>query len=174
MRQQLESFVRGTLGCQCPDAVFASIETSPLQSANCAASGTRLLIGERLLLYVVADPPEQGIDDCVASLLAQGRTERDAHGYNRFRLVLGSEDPGRIQAAAQARFSAGAGGDARLHLHVVARQLLPPLDEAASTRSSRAGTCLCQGVPARKSRCVRSVSSLGATPARTIVPSACR
>ena len=42
----------------------------------------------------------------------------------------------------------------------------------AALRCSLAGTCLCQGVPARKSRSAVSVSSFGATPARTTEPSA--
>lgn len=33
-----------------------------------------------------------------------------------------------------------------------------------ATRSRRAGTCLCQGVPAKRSRSSAAVSSLGATP----------
>ena len=40
-----------------------------------------------------------------------------------------------------------------------------------ATRSMRAGTCLCQGVPAMGSRSALAVSSLGATPTTPSAPS---
>ena len=42
----LEHFVRGTLGCKCPDVVFQSI------TIDRADSHTRLVVGNRLLIYV--------------------------------------------------------------------------------------------------------------------------
>ena len=49
--------------------------------------------------------------------------------------------------------------------------LLEPRRGHAPTGSMRAGTCLCQGVPANSSRQLDEVSELGATPGTTVSPS---
>jgi hypothetical protein len=127
MREALEAFVRGTLGCKCPDEVFESIETGSLQVAGLPSPVKRLLIGGRLLIYVTDSMPPESLPEVVSTLLARGCAERDAGGYNRFRLVIGAEDPARVAHDIEAGFTSAAAGDERLHMHVVATSALPTL-----------------------------------------------
>jgi hypothetical protein len=128
MREAIEPFVRKTLGCKCPDEVFASIEVTPLQVAGFPSPVTRLLVGNRLLIYIIDPLPTERLAELVATLTARGRAERDSGGYNRFRLVIGAEDHARVTRAIEAGFKSAAAGDERLHLHVVATSALPILD----------------------------------------------
>jgi hypothetical protein len=125
MIRGVEPFVRGTLGCQCPDEVFEAIESGPLRVVNLPTGATRLLIGRRLLIYLVHDVSEERAIELVTGLLAHGRAERDAQGYNRLRLVLAAADPHRVLEVARTCFEIEARGDERLHLHVVSRDQLP-------------------------------------------------
>lgn len=86
---------------------------------RCGVDCQRILIGGRLLIYVV---PAALAGDPVAlapRLLAAGVAERDREGFNRFRLVL----LGRVEpdaALALRRVCRGrVGADARAHLHLI-------------------------------------------------------
>ncbi|OQX45698.1 MAG: hypothetical protein B0D90_02135, partial [Candidatus Sedimenticola endophacoides] len=84
-REQITPFVR-RLGCRCPAALFERIESGIRR--RCGVDCQRILIGGRLLIYVV---PAALAGDPVAlapRLLAAGVAERDREGFNRFRLVL--------------------------------------------------------------------------------------
>ncbi len=108
-------FVRDVLGCTCPDEVLERIEIDrrpgdpPL---------TRIRVGGRLLIYLLAPPVPERAEGIVTRLLAEGLAERDAGGYNRFRLVLAAEAPAGLRAAAEAAFGSTR-PDERTHLHVV-------------------------------------------------------
>lgn len=122
-RQSLEEFVRGTLGCQCPDEVFRSISLDHQRAPGCAWPFARLAVGDRLLIYVLE---AQALTTAAVSALAsQGRAERDAKGYNRFRLVIASDTPARLIDAARAGFARVADEDDRAHLHLLASDQLP-------------------------------------------------
>lgn len=108
----LRAFVRGTLGCTCPEAVFDAVAVSDLV-VDGRLAGTRLVIGDRLLIYVVG----QSVPTAeVGALAAAGLADRDRHGLNRFRLVIGLPDGGTATDLDGA-FAAAAAGDARAHLH---------------------------------------------------------
>ena len=47
----VETFVRGTLGCGCPDEVFQQVEESALAAPE-APAAWRIAIGGRLLVYL--------------------------------------------------------------------------------------------------------------------------
>ena len=49
----IEHFVRDTLGCRCPDEVLRSISIDHLYAADGATPYTRLIVGNRLLIYVL-------------------------------------------------------------------------------------------------------------------------
>lgn len=55
----------------------------------------------------------------------RGRVERDAKGYNRFRLVIASRDAAAQSTAARAVFDAALGHDDKAHLHLVAGSEIP-------------------------------------------------
>ena len=122
----IERFVRGTLGCGCPDEVFQSMVIRRLPAGADRLPVVELLVGSRLLIHVVAPPPAGGVADWLERLAADGRATRDRHGYNRFRLVVvaapGCAAPG---AGLESRFARTAVGDDRMHLHVVASDRLP-------------------------------------------------
>ena len=50
---EITRFVRGTLGCQCPDEVFQSIVIGQERTADHGEPFTRLLVGDRLLIYIL-------------------------------------------------------------------------------------------------------------------------
>ena len=121
----IEHFVRATLGCQCPDEAFQSISIDRVGAADGTASYTRLLVGHRLLIYVL-DAATIGVaDGALTDLVAGGRRERDERGYNRFRLVIACDDPASEKTAVQHAFDEACGNDGRAHLHCLPRALLP-------------------------------------------------
>ena len=128
---EITRFVRGTLGCQCPDEVFQSIVIGQERASNNGAPFTRLLVGDRLLIYVLSASSIDATPDTLAALARQGRTERDDKGYNRFRLVVVSHDPAAQAAAARATFEHAVGDDDKMHLHLVTSGAIPmPLGSA--------------------------------------------
>jgi hypothetical protein len=114
----LRAFIRETLGCTCPDAVFDVVERTREVATPSRVPFTRWVIGGRLLVYVVA--PTDGFEQIAEELAALGRRDRDARGLNRFRLVLASALPEADARAAERAFAGAAGEDAKAHLHCVA------------------------------------------------------
>jgi hypothetical protein len=111
----LQRFVRGTLGCKCPDDVFQSV------AIDCREDHTRLMIGNRLLIYVV----ETTAGKAVSRLVEQGLADRNSQRLNRFRMVIACPEPTPDLASAKAAFAAVAGDDDRAHLHVISADQLP-------------------------------------------------
>jgi hypothetical protein len=124
----LEQFVRGTLGCACPDEVFRSVSVRLVPAAAGRPAFTEVLIGSRLLIRLVALPAEPAAPDWLEQLATDGRATRDRHGYNRFRLVIAAPaddlSPERT-GGLQARFARATAGDERTHLHLLAQARLP-------------------------------------------------
>lgn len=122
---ELERFIRQTLGCGCPDAVFESvrIRRAPLLEGD-AAQAWWIEVGGRLLIAVCdADPV---LAARLAGLFDAARAHRDAHGFNRFRLVVASE-AASDRATLEQAFATFAALDDRQHLHLVSPTELPPL-----------------------------------------------
>jgi hypothetical protein len=115
----LQRFVRGTLGCKCPDDVFQSV------AIDCREDHTRLMIGNRLLIYVVETTAEPPAGKTVSRLVEQGLVDRNSQRLNRFRLVIACPEPTPDLASAKAAFAAVAGDDDRAHLHVISADQLP-------------------------------------------------
>ena len=121
----IERFVRGTLGCQCPDEVFRRVEVGPLALPGNGGTGRRLVIGDRLLIHIVdaSGWPEPLLR--LEALATAGRDERDGRGLNRFRLVIAVPSASSDAPSLEQRFSQALGGDDRAHLHVLAADELP-------------------------------------------------
>lgn len=113
-------FVRETLGCGCPDEVFQSIEVSDAGTADGTVSFTRLVIGQRLLIHVWRPATAAPLPEDVQALAEEGCAERDARGYNRYRLVIAATEPAATIDAVAATFNDAVGGDDRAHVHVLA------------------------------------------------------
>ncbi|SDX25267.1 hypothetical protein [Thiocapsa roseopersicina] len=117
----LERFVRGTLGCTCPDAVFERIEVREGPSLPAGGRARRITIGGRLLIYLVEGVSVEHVNRDIQAWTLSGRIDRDGANMNRFRLVIGLDglsttDAGEIERAFAA---ASDEGDDRMHLHVV-------------------------------------------------------
>ena len=110
----LRAFVRNVLGCTCPETVFDAVARTDLAIAGRSA-GTRLVLGDRLLIYLVQT--QEPIAK-IATLADAGLADRDRHGLNRFRLVIGLVDDG-TRTALEDAFAAAVAGDAKAHLHCV-------------------------------------------------------
>ena len=124
-RQSIEHFVRTTLGCKCPDEVFRSISIERGFASDAAMPRTRLVIGGRLLIDVVEAQTAKSTAAVVLKLTTQGRSERDAKHFNRYRLVVASDHPTQVLTDTKASFASVAGDDNRAHLHIVATDQLP-------------------------------------------------
>ncbi len=126
----IKQFVRGALGCACPDAVFEHIDIQ-MEFPGAGASDVRLVIGGRLLVRIVAPVDARQIATELARWLAEGVGERDAKDMNRFRLVLGCDDAASLAALARDAFDRIGLRDDRAHLHVLNRAVLAGLGLAA-------------------------------------------
>ena len=124
----LEQFVRGTLGCACPDEVFRSVSVRLVPAAAGRPAFTEVLVGSRLLIRLVTMPAEPAAPGWLEQLATDGRATRDRHGYKRFRLVIAApaDDlaPERTGGLA-ARFARATACDDRTHLHMLAQAQLP-------------------------------------------------
>lgn len=121
----IERFVRGTLGCQCPDGVFRSVAIDRLAPVAGRPPVLQLIVGSRLLIHIVATPPDGLATGWIEQLAASGRATRDRHGYNRFRLVIASQDALALPRDIDTRFVRAVAGDDRAHLHLLAPGQLP-------------------------------------------------
>lgn len=122
---EIQRFVRGTLGCQCPDEVFRTVSIGHLPESPGGSPVLQLLIGARLLIHVAEAPRNPPTADWIERLAANGRAERDRHGYNRFRLVIVGTAPGAPAADLEARFMRAVARDERAHLHLLEPGQLP-------------------------------------------------
>jgi len=121
----IERFVRGTLGCGCPDEVFRTVSLSRLPAVPGRPAVLQLLIGSRLLIHVAAAPAEPSAAGWLEQLAANGRAARDRHGFNRFRLVVVGVVTAAPAAELEARFARALARDERAHLHLLDAAQLP-------------------------------------------------
>lgn len=116
--QQMKTFIQQTLGCGCPEPVFDSMLTDIITIAAWPSLPiTRLLIGQRLLVYCVR--LDQASGALLSALAVHGRRERDENGYNRVRLVIFSTQPDHDGPMLMTLFPAIQGDDERIYLHVM-------------------------------------------------------
>lgn len=132
-RASIERFVRGTLGCGCPDEVFEHVAISRLPAIAGRPPIAQLLVGSRLLIHVVAPPHDASAGGWIEQLAANGRAARDRHGYHRFRLVIAAPAAVAASPELRERFARAVVGDEKAHLHFVGDEPLPAgLDPAPS------------------------------------------
>ena len=117
--KQIEPFVRELLGCQCPQEVFASIDSSEV--TLCGIGFQRILIGDRLMVCLLACPLGEEQRPGFPALVEALRDARDREGWNRVRVVLMESDASLCDSELTALFERIACGDQRLHLHRIDR-----------------------------------------------------
>ncbi len=118
-RQEVERFVRGTLGCACPDEVFEHIAVSPLNPCPGLPVDGSLEVGGRLLIYISFKDDIQVLKESLKEIIRQGKGIRDRRGFNRFRYVVVADEVEALNAALVPLFNAMPFIDDRIHLHII-------------------------------------------------------
>lgn len=117
--QVVTRFVREVIGCNCPDEVFRHIEIQRGSSAVKACSADcELRIGGRLLILVTSEPVSR-LSPRLAEVIAEGKRARDESKFNRFQLVVQTENPDRESEQLVQAFESLSHKDERTHLHVL-------------------------------------------------------
>ena len=124
---RLQTFIRSTLGCGCPDEVLRSIDCSHTALTHEQDSGlSRIDVGGQLLVYVLhATGNPQQVAAALPGVIAAGLVERDGDGFNRLRVVVAADDPSAFRSIVEQAFAQSAPADDRLDLHVVKVGELP-------------------------------------------------
>ena len=123
--QAVTRFVREVIGCNCPDEVFRQIEVQRGSSAVKACSADcELRIGGRLLIVVTSEPVSR-LSPHLAEIITEGKRARDESRFNRFRLVVQTENPDRESEPLFQAFESLSPKDGRTHLHVLSKGEVP-------------------------------------------------
>jgi len=120
---RIKHFVREDLGCSCPDEVFEDIRVSEHLDIF-DFSNTVYEIGGRLVVAVLKSPDWRQLENKLEQLMEAGKQFRDQRGYNRFRLVVATDDAAAIDSL-QATFNSLANVDDKSHLHILRPEVLP-------------------------------------------------
>jgi hypothetical protein len=124
---RLQTFIRSTLGCGCPDEVLRSIDCSHT-TVDCDQDTrlSRIDVGGQLLVFVLhATGNPQQVATALPGVIAAGLVERDGAGFNRLRIVVAVDDPAAFRPIVEQAFAQSVPADDRLHLHVVRVEDLP-------------------------------------------------
>ena len=117
--------VREVIGCNCPDEVFRHIEIQRGSSAVKACSADcELRIGGRLLIVVTSEPMAR-LALHLAEVVAEGKQARDERKFNRFRLVVQTENAAQEREKLLRAFESPGVKDERTHLHVLRKTQVP-------------------------------------------------
>ncbi len=123
--QAVTRFVREVIGCNCPDEVFQHIEIQRGSSAVKACSADcELRVGGRLLILVTSESVAN-LSSRLGQVFAEGKTARDEHKFNRFRLVVQTENAAQERERLLRAFEEVAETDERTHLHVLGKTEVP-------------------------------------------------
>jgi hypothetical protein len=114
---EIRQFVQETLGCSCPEEVFARIDYR--ENDDQEIWEKRIIVGDRLLIYVINPDDLSEIRGLIQSAIRQGVEERNELGFNRFRLVVVATQPDEQASIAESAFAHSEYVDDRTHLHVV-------------------------------------------------------
>ncbi|WP_457571805.1 hypothetical protein [Desulfovulcanus sp.] len=126
--ESIKRFAREVLGCGCPEEVFKDIEyDQKVSKLNDTCHVDRILIGRRLLIYLLRLDEYPELKEILPELIKEGKKERDRNSYNRFRLVVVTDDPELSRFSAKI-FETISWLDEKIHLHVVSPHLVM-LDE---------------------------------------------
>lgn len=118
-KNDIELFVRKTLGCTCPDEVFKHIDCrADFSLPGGITLDYRINIGDRLLIFVLDIDRFDSVAPVLPLLVSAGIEDRDNAGFNRFRLVLLAETPDRLSDKAFDIFNS-LSTDEKTHLHIV-------------------------------------------------------
>jgi hypothetical protein len=122
--EHIVAFVKQTLGCNCPEEVFSTIDCLNDVPVRGIALDLKINVGNRLLVYVVTVDDPDSLRRVLPLLVIAGKKERDGEGFNRFRLVLAADDIDKIKDEAETVFNS-LNEDEKVHLHLVSVKSIP-------------------------------------------------
>ena len=126
--KNIKVFVVQTLGCECPNQVFEYIDCQHNVILNNGIPlSVRINIGNRLLIYLLEIDDTSFIQTNLSALIRLGKDDRDRMGFNRFRLVIFSDNTDRIEHAAHTIFENLVDKDEKVHLHILSKSEFPTL-----------------------------------------------
>ena len=114
----IKKFARDTLGCQCGDEVFESIQSREDFYVDQLYVLRRIDIGNRLLIYIV-DYENLKNDKGLTFLIKSGLRDRDSGGFNRVRIVILCDEPGTVSDDLFSVFNTIVLKDEKVHLHIL-------------------------------------------------------
>jgi|AGTN01.2.fsa_nt_gi hypothetical protein len=115
-KEKIKAFVQDVLGCGCAEEVFKIIDLSREETAGLQYD--RINIGNRLLVYVFQTDDPGFASNAMPRIVRTGVDERNSKSFNRFRLVLATDDARVGNDAMRAYLKLGFTDD-RTFMHVV-------------------------------------------------------
>lgn len=116
---KIKNFVQDTLGCGCPEEVFDHIESgSRINLTDEIFLKNKLNIGNRLLIYIIEVSDPAFIEARLGSIVQRGKSERDENNFNRFRLVVVTDNK-EVNETANNTFNYLDDLDEKIHLHII-------------------------------------------------------
>ncbi len=128
-RAGIKQLVRVELGCSCPEKVFDTIDVDfePDRFTGLPVDCV-IEIGGRLLVVLVWTGHWRDVSADLERLATRGRDLRDSSRFNRLRFVIASAECDVAEKVLMEQFAALTSVDDRLHLHVVAPEVVRCLD----------------------------------------------
>lgn len=117
--EAIKGFTREILGCDCPEEVFNKIVCEDdVRINNGLTISYKINIGDKLLIYILILEQRNKLGSELPKLIEAGKKERNGRGFNRFRLVLVSENPDVIRDDVHKLFEK-LEKDEKIHLHII-------------------------------------------------------
>lgn len=124
---ELVEFVRGILGCGCPQEIVARTTIDRGETGEIG-----LDVGGRLLVRVLASEDLDRLIDVFPETVERLRAERDRRGFNRLRLVVAHDRTDLVADVLAPMLRLIPAADDRVHLHVIRPDQLPATLHAAA------------------------------------------
>ena len=122
-KKDIKTFVINKLGCNCPSEVFNIIECEKdIRLDQNFNLNYKINIGNRLLIYIIEINDKEFLRQNLLKIVAHGIDERNKNNFNRFRLVIISNDIDESDKSGQRLFNTILKGDQKAHLHIVRKK----------------------------------------------------
>jgi hypothetical protein len=125
--EKIKAFIKGTLGCRCPEKVFEKIDISEWMTAEHEKKIIRIVVGDTLVIYIVRPLDSDALTDGLEAIALAGKSDRDINHFNRFRLVVSGVEGDDRRAIVAERFKKLFAIDDKMHIHFVEQQMIDGL-----------------------------------------------
>lgn len=125
--EALKVFIKDSLGCGCPDKVFEKIDVDKYAVKGYSSELSRIVVGDTLLIYIARPSELKSFDDSIEVICAAGKSDRDINKYNRFRLVVVTQETDTSRESISDRFMQKSGADEKMHIHFVRHDVVDAL-----------------------------------------------